>query len=49
MASWKITLSNDKVITREDATVRDFVSVAELLGADWQRVDPTIGPRELVA
>jgi hypothetical protein len=49
MASWKITLSNDTVVTREEATVRDFVGVAELLSADWRNVDPTIGPRELLA
>ena len=49
MASWKITLKNNTVVTREEASVRDFVGVAELLSADWRNVDPTIGPRELVA
>jgi hypothetical protein len=49
VASWKITLNNGSTVTREEATARDFVGVAELLTADWNSVDPTKGPRELVA
>jgi hypothetical protein len=48
MASWKIELRDKTVVTREEATVADFVGVAELLaGANWNQIDPTLGPREL--
>lgn len=50
MAAWKITLPSGTEHTQLDITAGQFMAVAEVLdGATWENVEPTAGPRQLIA
>jgi hypothetical protein len=48
--AWKITLPSGTEYTQSNVTAGQFTTVAELLvDAKWETIEPTIGPRQLVA
>jgi len=50
MASWKITLPSGKTENGATISAGQYMTVAELLdGADWAHIEPTVGPRQLIA
>lgn len=50
MASWKITLPSGTTHNGATISAGQYMAVAELLdGADWSKIEPTVGPRQLIA
>lgn len=50
MATWKITLPSGTTYNQATITAGQYNAVAEVLdGADWNHLEPTVGPRQLIA
>jgi hypothetical protein len=50
MASWKITLPSGETFNQATITAGQYNAVAEVLnGGDWATIEPTAGPRSLIA
>jgi hypothetical protein len=50
MASWKITLPSGTTYNEATIPAGQYMAVAELLdGAPWNAIEPTVGPRQLIA
>jgi len=48
--AWKITLPSGTEHTSATITAGQFIAVAEVInGVNWDQVEPTVGPRQLVA
>jgi hypothetical protein len=48
--AWKITLPSGTEHTSATITAGQFVAVSEVIdGARWDQVEPTVGPRQLIA
>jgi hypothetical protein len=48
--AWKITLPSGTEHTSGTITAGQFVAVSEVIdGARWDMVEPTVGPRQLIA
>jgi hypothetical protein len=50
MASWKITLPNGSTHNQATISAGQYSTASELLdGAGWDAIEPTRGPRQLIA
>ena len=48
--AWKITLASGTSYNQANISAGTYSTVAELLeGADWSQLEPTVGPRQLIA
>lgn len=48
--AWKITLPSGETYNQATITAGQYNTVAEILdGADWNHLEPTVGPRQLIA